>query len=108
MFDKGTLARAPLREFAAHHDCCQVTTFTADGKCIVSGADDGKVKLWDVSRGDKVSEMLVHNDYVRAGAAAPNDPNIFCSGGYDNTVNMLDMRANEVIDNYNVNHYCIS
>jgi len=101
VFDKGTLARAPLREFAAHHDCCQVTTFTADGKCIVSGADDGKVKLWDVSRGEKVSEMLVHNDYVRAGAAAPNDPNIFCSGGYDNTVNMLDMRANEITMSFN-------
>ena len=32
-------------------------------------------------------------DYCRTGAAAPNDPNIFCSGGYDNTINVLDLRS---------------
>ena len=60
------------------------------------GGDDGIVRLWDIASGDKVSEMPVHSDYIRAGECAPNDPNIFCSGGYDNQINVLDMRASEI------------
>ena len=40
--------------------------------------------------------MPVHSDYCRAGATAPNDPNIFCSGGYDNNIHVLDLRAQEI------------
>ena len=40
--------------------------------------------------------MPVHSDYIRAGECAPNDPNIFCSGDYDNQINVLDMRASEI------------
>ena len=55
-----------------------------------------KVRLWDIASGSKISEMAVHNDYCRAGATAHNDPNVFLSGGYDNTVNLLDLRSQEV------------
>lgn len=40
--------------------------------------------------------MPVHNDYCRAGVPSPNDPNIFCSGGYDNMINVLDLRSQEI------------
>ena len=31
---------------------------------------------------------MLTQDYYRAGETVPNDPNIFCSGGYDNMVNV--------------------
>ena len=40
-------------------------------------------------------------DYCRAGETAPNDPNIFCSGGYDNMVNVLDLRSQEITMSFN-------
>ena len=61
VFDKGTVAKAPLREFNAHSRSCQISRFTADGKCVISAADDGIVRLWDISAGEKISEMPVHN-----------------------------------------------
>ena len=78
-----------------------MSRFTPDGKCVVSGGDDGIVRLWDISSGEKVSEMPVHSDYIRAGENAPNDPNIFCSGGYDHQINVLDMRSSEITMSFN-------
>ena len=70
----------------------------------MSAADDGIVRLWDISHGEKISDLPVHSgkisycmshmnytlvvDYCRAGETVPNDPNIFCSGGYDNMINV--------------------
>lgn len=45
--------------------------------------------------------MPVHSDYIRAGENAPNDPNIFCSGGYDHQINVLDMRSSEITMSFN-------
>ena len=84
----------------------------------MSAADDGIVRLWDISQGEKISDLPVHSgkidaycmcrmyyilvlDYCRAGETAPNDPNIFCSGGYDNMVNVLDLRSQEITMSFN-------
>jgi len=40
-------------------------------------------------------------DYCGAGETAPNDPIIFCSGGYDNMVNVLDLRSQEITMSFN-------
>ena len=48
----------------------------------------------------RMSYILVL-DYCRAGETAPNDPNIFCSGGYDNMVNVLDLRSQEITMSFN-------
>jgi len=101
IFDTAGIAKAPIRQFQAHTRPCQVSRFTPDGTGVLSGGDDGIVRLWDISSGDKVSEMPVHSDYIRAGESAPNDPNIFCSGGYDNQINVLDMRSSEITMSFN-------
>ena len=54
-------AKAHLRSFNAHSRACQIARFTPDGKAVVSAADDGIVRLWDISQGEKISDLPVHS-----------------------------------------------
>ncbi|WP_414588768.1 WD40 repeat domain-containing protein, partial [Scytonema sp. PCC 10023] len=57
---------------------------------IVSGGDDGTVRLWD-TQGKQVAELRGHQDYVISVAISTDNQRVV-SGGSDGTVRLWDIR----------------
>lgn len=53
---------------------------------LATGGGDGAVRLWRISTGELVHEMLGHTDEVFALAFSPHDPNVLASGSADGSV----------------------
>lgn len=89
--------RNPLRIFAGHSKPVHRTFFTADGTRVTSFSDDKSSAVWDIVSEKKLISFSEHHDYVRAGCVSPVSPDIYLSGGYDNIVNMYDIRLQKKI-----------
>eukprot|EP00126_Sphaerothecum_destruens_P003838 Sdes_comp17629_c0_seq1m6896 len=85
-------SRAILRTFRGHSAPVHVTRFV-DKERIFSASDDKTVRCWDVAQEEEVCRFLGHEDYIRTGAVHPNNPNLFFTGSYDNTVKLWDSRT---------------
>ncbi len=51
-----------LRRFEGHQQQITACAFSTDNKFLVSGSDDSQTKLWDVSSGKELANMLVINE----------------------------------------------
>ena len=64
--------------------------FSPDGATIVSGSDDGTVKLWDVATRTNTATLEGHTDEVTSVAFSP-DGTIIASGSEDETIKLWDV-----------------
>ncbi|KAG8983106.1 hypothetical protein FRB93_007663 [Tulasnella sp. JGI-2019a] len=64
-----------------------------DGKTVVSGSDDGTVRMWDSSTGSSIGEPLEgHTSHISCLAISPDGKTIV-SGFYDGTVHRWDTKT---------------
>lgn len=79
----GDPAKAP-RELVAvlgdsrlqhEHRAAVDVRFTSDGKTLVSGGEDGKIRFWDVSKGEMLREIDTSGRVVQI-ALSPNDQQV--------------------------------
>lgn len=68
--------------------------FTPDGKRVLSGADDGAVRSWDVETGRLLVTLPAHDWYVHSLALAP-DGRCLATGSGDGTTRLWGVRAPE-------------
>ncbi|CAI4229850.1 unnamed protein product [Auanema sp. JU1783] len=87
--------KAPLRSFKVCDSIIRVTDFTQSGKTVVSMADDGMVKFWDLASmvSKPVQEFSAHSDLIRAGLTSSINDHIVISGGYDHKIKLWDTRC---------------
>jgi WD40 repeat protein len=78
-----------LRRCLGHEKPIWSVAFSPDGKSLVSGSDDGTVRLWDVGTGKERLCLRGHTRDVRAVAFAPAGRSV-ASGGFDGTVRVWD------------------
>jgi len=64
--------------------------FSPDGRWVLSGSDDGTVKLWDVVTGKEVRTFAGHTDRISSVAFSPDGRQVL-SGSNDETVKLWDM-----------------
>lgn len=73
-----------------------LATFQSD--LLVTGSDDGIVRIWDVRMSSKnaiVSSMSQHSDFVLAVTWSTDGAYVY-SGGKDKDVNVWDIRMNNI------------
>jgi WD40 repeat protein/tetratricopeptide (TPR) repeat protein len=80
-----------------HHMPTSVSAaaFAPDGQTILTGASDGKARLWDTS-GKQLGEPLSHGGWIEAVAYAPDAP-IFAAGGNDGIIFVWDAASRRVM-----------
>ncbi len=76
-----------------------------NSKILVSGSEDGEIKLWDVSTGKQKSSWKKHNGVFRTMAFSP-DGKILASSSRDGTIKFWDAKKLETQARYlgEVNH----
>lgn len=91
----GTLAGAAeedvpaFRPFAGHRGYILSVAVSGDGRCAVTGSDDGTARLWDVASGRELHRFESHGAAVLCVAFSPDDRRII-SGGRDRKLHFWD------------------
>ena len=65
-------------------------SFSPDGTVLVSGSEDGTVKLWDVETKENIATLTGHTANVSTVSFSP-DGTTLASGSWDHTVNLWDV-----------------
>ena len=78
-----------LRAFKGHTASVTSVCFSPDGKYVLSGSDDGSVRLWETASGRLVRSFVGHDSYVKSVAFSADGKRVL-SGGTDTTVRLWD------------------
>lgn len=65
--------------------------FTADGRAVISGADDGVIRIWDADTGDQTGVLAAHEGWVLGVTPSP-DNHTLLSVSADMTLAIWDLR----------------
>ena len=82
----------PTRELKGHRGIIRALAWTSDGRRLLSGADDGSIKVWKTDGSEPVASLDGHRGGVLALATAP-DSKFALSGGRDGTIRLWDLEA---------------
>jgi WD40 repeat protein len=77
-------------KLSGHSDALRACAYSPDGRYIVSGSNDQKLKIWDTGTGEEVAELRGHRSSVEACAFSPDGHRIV-SGSSDQTIKVWDV-----------------
>lgn len=101
IYDSAALA-SPPRLLEGHTRDVLSVAFSPDGKTILSGSQDGTVKVWDIATGDLKRSIPLWNDFSYEVGNAPrekevwniafnSDGTLLASGTLDGTLQLWDL-----------------
>ncbi|THA77364.1 hypothetical protein E6R60_07235 [Streptomyces sp. A0642] len=68
----------------------QTARFTSDGRFVVTGEDDGRIRIWETATGRYVRTLVGHTDEVYGIALTPDD-RMLLSGSLDGTLKLWEL-----------------
>ena len=74
-----------LKTLEGHSDNVKSVAYSPDGKKIVSGSNDGTIKIWDANTGQCLKTLKGHSGDVWSVAFSPDGTKII-SGSWDDTI----------------------
>ena len=80
--------------FVGHHQTVFCVAFSPDGKRIVSGGRDNRIRIWNVEQQVEMLCLDQHKDWVYS-VAFSRDGKHIASGSYDKTVKLWDAASGE-------------
>ncbi len=80
----------PLCWLSGHRDLVRAVAFSADGRHLISGGNDGTLRVWDADDGAAVRTLEGHLGMVQALAAHPN-ASLVASGAADRTIRVWNV-----------------
>jgi WD40 repeat protein/tRNA A-37 threonylcarbamoyl transferase component Bud32 len=70
--------------------------FTPDGKRIISGGEDGTIRVWDIATGKELMKIDAHKSWITYTRVHPDGKQIASSSG-ENTVKLWDLDNGNLI-----------
>jgi len=89
-----------LWEIPAHRG--NVNTIYVDGNYILTGGEDGIVRVWTRKTHELIIQFSAHHKDVFQVIADINKPNVIYSCGMDRSLNTFDIKLQKRINFYNV------
>ncbi|GMH74263.1 hypothetical protein TrVE_jg13032 [Triparma verrucosa] len=72
------------------------TTFLPSGDVVIAGADDGKLRVYDIKKGSLLQTITVSNDSIRSCCSKILKNNaIICTGSYDGKIKFYNVESGE-------------
>ncbi|HEY9650164.1 MAG TPA: hypothetical protein V6C95_05840, partial [Coleofasciculaceae cyanobacterium] len=71
----------------------------SDGRTLISGGTDGKIKLWDLKTGELLTTLAGHASSVDCVVIA-SDNKILVSGGSDSTIKLWNLETRELLHTF--------
>jgi WD40 repeat protein len=81
-----------LKTLEGHRSFIETAIITNDGKHIISGADNGDIKIWDFKSGKSLKTLKGHNDIVLSIDISKNNKFIV-SGSLDDTIRIWNFKT---------------
>lgn len=81
-----------------HRGAVAAVCFTGDGRLLVTGCHDGRLRVWSTSTWELVRTISDTPRPVLAIAISPDDK-VVAAGGAQNTVNLFDLESGDLIRN---------
>ena len=94
-----TLATLPPKlraSIASQGDTVRSVALSADGDRVVSGSDDGTVRVWEAASGECVRELRGHTGWVRSVALSADGGRVV-SGSDDGTVRVWEAASGKCV-----------
>lgn len=82
--------RGLLRILAGHQGSVNTVAVSSDGKQVVSGSEDGTLKVWNLATGKELVTLTGHKGAVTVIAVIPNGKQVI-SGSEDGTLKVWDL-----------------
>ncbi|MGL5082038.1 MAG: trypsin-like peptidase domain-containing protein [Microcoleaceae cyanobacterium] len=92
----------PKKIWRGHSSAINSVATDRDGKILVTGSDDGTIKLWDLTRISEtetvplIHTLKAHTNAVLTVAISPNNQ-LVASGSWDNTVKLWNLQTGELL-----------
>ncbi|KAJ1644086.1 hypothetical protein J3B02_002871 [Coemansia erecta] len=91
-----------LRTYVGHSKAVRDISFSPDGQSFLSSSYDSTTKLWDTETGQCRQRFAVSGKKTpNVARFYPEDPNLFLVGQSDKKIVQWDIRANEIVQEYN-------
>ncbi|KAJ2476511.1 hypothetical protein EV174_004906 [Coemansia sp. RSA 2320] len=90
-----------LRTFTGHSKAVRDVSFAPDGTTFLSSSYDTYTKLWDTETGACRQRFSAKGRVPYVARFHPEDPNVFLVGQGDKRIVQWDVRANEIVQEYN-------
>jgi WD40 repeat protein len=85
-----------MRIFQGHQSSVQTLAYTPDGNTLVSGGDDGTVRVWDAQSVRLVKTLGPCEQAVQSVAVSP-DGRVVLAGGFDKEPRLWGLETGEII-----------
>ncbi len=107
----------PSKKFRAslvgHTNWVRSCKFSPDSKFIISGSDDGMMKLWDVNSGENVVSYKFPSSIIKTSTSSTFEStigvrnaqfhpsgNLFAASGSNGNVHLYDLRSDKIIHSF--------
>ena len=91
-----TFARVPAYLAAVETPTHRQVRFSPDGRWVVSGGEDGSVKLWDLTAGKLMHDFTAHEGDITSVDYHPSEF-LLATGSTDRTVKFWDLETFDMI-----------